>query len=244
MNVIIPAEASLDVYKAAYIIFKKRQLKMCNLEITYPTRAFTVADRDIAISVHVNFLEDQKVTQFNGFHDVMQSFGNPVDMRFLEHIPDAILFCFKNEDRTLLAAQLFAAFDAFESNLRESVGVPELIASRELRNAGGYNILIGKGDKYLSPEERITLFKSRQVQFVVFETGDSYGVQKCISYPLPDLTLFARDYLSSDRACWFVHRRGHLVVSKTKCTPSVSVDDLVTHLCEFLDQNSRINARS
>lgn len=240
MNVIIPAEASLDVYKAAYVIFKKRQLKMCNLVVAYPTRSFVLADRDVTINAHIAVGSDRNITQYKGFQDVMVAYGNPVDMKFLEHVPDPIMFCFRDEDRTMLAAQLFAAFDAFEANLREAMSVPELMSSREIKKAGGFNIILGVGEKFLCPEERITLFRSKQIQFVVFESGDSYGVQKCISQELPNLATFARESLGEDFASWFIHRRGHIVVSKTKCTPSVTLDELVARLCAYLNQNSRV----
>lgn len=240
MNVIIPAEATLDVYKAAYVIFKKRQLKLCNIVVAYPTRSFVMADRDVTICAHISVGADRNITQYKGFRDVMAAYGNPVDMKFLEHVPDPILYCFRNEDRTMLAAQLFAAFDAFEANLREATSVPELMSSREIKKAAGFNIIIGVGEKFLCPEERITLFRSKQIQFVVFESGDSYGVQKCISQELPNLATFAKEYLGDDIASWFVHRRGHVVVSKAKCTPSATLDELVERLCAFLHQNSRV----
>ena len=244
MNIIIPAEASLDVYKAAYVIFKKRQLRLCNLEIVYPTRSFVMADNDVVIDVHVSVGAVRNVMKYKGFQDVMNAYGNPIDMKFLEHIPDTMLLCFRNEDRTLLAAELFASFDAFEANLREAMSVPELLSAREIKKAGGCNIVLGTGERFLCSEERILLFKSRQVQYVVFESGGSYGVQRCISQNLPSLSTFAKEYLAEDTTSWFVHRRGHVVVSKAACTPSVSLDELVARLCAYLGhQNIKSGAQ-
>lgn len=238
MNVILPAEATLDAYKAAYVLYKKHLLYMCNIVFAYPTKAFTISQNDVLINVHVQVDSTCKVRRFSGFADVMAHYGNPVDMRFLEHVPESIMFCFRHDDKTILTDKLFKAFADFEANTREAASVPELLSTRKSLKVQGYCIVLGTGDTFLCPDERLALFRSRQVHYVVFSSGDSYGVQRCISMELPSLSDFAKDYLNDDRSNWFAHRRGHLVVSKAQCAPTVSLDELVKRLRAYL-QNQR-----
>lgn len=238
MNVVIPAEATLDIYKAAYVVWRKRQLKLCNLVVAYPTRAFNMADKDIVIGVHIEMQKDKSQTFYHGYQDVMAAFNNPIDLKFLDHIPDSVMMCFREDDKSILALKLFQAFDAFEINLKEVMSIHQLLETRKVFHAGRHTVVIGSGENFLSSEERILLFKNKRAQYVIFSSGDAYGIQRCVSQKSPSLRDFAAEYLSSDTRNWFIHRRGHIIVSKSGHTPTISFDELVSLFSMYLNQNA------
>lgn len=239
MNLVIPAEASMDVLKAAYAVFKHYNLKLSNIEIAYPNKSFRMLDGDVAIGVYVDS-GPVDVRVFDGFKDVLGGFlGSPPEMRFLEHIPDHLLMCFHESDKTLLVNSVFNAFAAFDKNLREAVGVTSLMADRASIAVGAWNIVVADKDSFLSPEERVRLFRSANVHYIVFASGKSVGVQKCLSRSCPMLSDFAGKHMTEP--CWFVHRRGHLVVNKTDCSPACGTNELAERLVKFLSAQTQKN---
>lgn len=231
MNIVIPAEASLDVLKAAYAVWRRNNLRLTNIEIAYPTSPFRVFDGDVLIGMYIS-TDRLSVTSLTGFRDTMEYLGNPPDMRFLEHVPSQLPMFYYEQDKTLLVSSIFGAFNAFAKNLRDAASISELLSGRSQFSVGQWNVVVAAKDQFLTPEERVRLFRS-DIHYIVFASGNTVGVQKCMSRPCPLLTTFAEKHLSQDKN-WFVHRRGHLVSNKNGCAPEKTGQELADLLREYL----------
>lgn len=233
MNLVIPAEASTDVLKAAYVYYRQFNMRLTNIEIAYPNKPFRMFDSDIVIGVHVD-AGPLNVTRISGYRDAMGRLNNPAEMRFLEHVPDQMSMCFHNPEKTLLIHEVFKAFEAYDRNIREAISVTAMLEDRTSLQAGGWNIVVAPKDKFLTPDERILLFRSASIHYIVFASGNTVGVQKCVSRKCPLLTTFAEKMGLTANPAWFSHRRGHLVTSKADCAPPLAVEELAELLQTYL----------
>lgn len=237
MNIVLPAEANLDLYKAAYVIFKERNMRLTNLTIAYPTKSFAVGQLDICLGMDI-IRENQQGKNFSGFEDVMKNaVKNSTAYAFLRHIPESVMYCFREFDKTILAWNIFQAFDNFAANMKSIAEIPDKTTGRVEYHVGGYRILCAPtGDTYLTPEDRIILFRSGY-HYIVFASGNTVGVQKSLIRHIPALTDFAKD-MGLDPVIWFTHRMGHLVISKNNRTPNLSPEEMCELLAKFLVQKN------
>ncbi len=238
MRVVIPADAGADIYKALYVLVKHHRLTVSNIEVVYPTRQFDLPDTAILLGVYTDVAPNSNIQRFDGLADVMAALNNPTEFRFLHHIPNTVVYLHNEKDKAILAYKLFDAFDNFAFNLSEETTVSQLLSSRSFVDAGKFRVVMGTGSDFLTASERIRLFKTGQVHFIVFSSGQSYGVHKRVSCELPSLSEFYSQCIpAADRKNWFAHRRGHVLVTKQGTAPTTTIEQLATLLCGFI-QNS------
>lgn len=239
MRVAIPADAGADIFKALYVLVKHHRLTVSNIEVVYPTRQFDLPESAILLGVYTDVAAHSNIQRYDGLTDVMTALHNPTEFRFLHHIPNTAVYLFNEKDKAILAHKLFEAFDNFAFNLSEETTVGQLMASRTFVDAGKYRIVLGTGSDFLTASERIRLFKTGQVHFIVFSSGQAYGVHKRVSCALPSLSEFYNQCIpAADRKNWFSHRRGHVLVTKQGTSPATSIEELVAFLRDFIQKSS------
>ena len=237
MNVIIPAEAGLDIYKAAYVILQEKNLYLQNLVFVYPTKEFTVNPKDITIGMDI-LREGHTGKNYADLNEVMRAFRKSSKYNFLNHLPDSLMMCYREHDKTVLANYLFKAFACFEKNMEKMFDLPNKIKERKEFSVGNFRIMcVSTREEYLTPEDRIALFKTG-FHYIVFCKSAGSGVQKCVHRRAPMLTEFA-EYARLNQQIWFTHCRGHLVITKNTHTPDLTVDELCAKLQEFLQTKVR-----
>lgn len=212
---------------------------MQNLVFAYPTKEFTVNPKDITIGMDI-LREGHTGKNYSDFNDVINSFKRASRYNFLNHLPESLMMCYREHDKTVLAMNLFKAFTCFERNMNSMFELPQKIKERKELLVGKYRIMcVTTPEEYLTPEDRIALFKTG-FHYIVFCNSAGSGVQKCVHRRSPMLTEFAK-YARLNQNIWFIHCRGHLVISKNTHTPDLTVDELCAKLQEFLSGYGRSN---
>jgi len=234
MQVIIPAEATLDHYKAAFVLLRERNLPMSNLTVAYPQKSFNIGGKDICVGTFISRPTDTG-RNYNSLHDVLVDLHRQNQYAFLTHIPSQLLMCHREHDKTRLAIKLFDSFEAFRRNYADQFSIQQKINERRTITAGKYRIICADSkESYLTPEDRIALYKTG-FQYIVFAAENTIGIQKTLLRRYPLLTDFAQ-CADLDPNLWFVHNYGHLVISKNNRTPDKTVDELCALLEDFLTQ--------
>lgn len=211
-NIILPAEAPFDLYKAAYVFYQKRNLRLCHFVFVYPNKQFSTRNGDVLLGINVD-TGNQSVTKFARLSEVMEFFGDSIEFRFLNQIPEDVFYGFRNKDRTRVLDSIFTFFENYRQSMAELMGFETIISNHELREVAGLRVVIQSGDKFISPDERIVLFRSG-VDYVVWTTNKEPGIQKNLCSNAPTLSGFAKSshMLPGD---WFVPSKGHMMVAKT-----------------------------
>lgn len=234
MQVVIPAEASLDLYKAAYVILREKNLLFSNLTIAYPQKGFSLGKDDICVGMNI-VRPGEGGKNYDTLQEVITDMRCRNRYAFLTHLPNQLLMCFREHDKTILAINLYAAFDAFRRNFDDQFSLPQKISERKTYTVGKFRIICADSKEYfLTPEDRIALFKTGY-QYIVFSSDNTVGIQRTLQRRCPLLTDFAR-FANLDSNIWFTHRFGHLVISKNNRTPDRTPGDLCEMLQAFLSQ--------
>lgn len=228
MNLYLPAEAPLDLYKAAYALYLRNNLRLCDLQFIYPHKGFSVHKSDILIGVHLDRV--QQNTLFLSFEDVLNYLGDTSEFNFLRQIPDDIIYGFRERDRTLMANKLFNFFTNYKQSMVELSNVESLLSDHIVMEVGRHKIVIQNDTIFLSPEERVLLFRNGY-HYVIFNSRPQVGIQKNLQRKVPSLQKFADHAHLSDKSTWFIHRKGHLVLSRE----AYSKDSLVEQFIKFLE---------
>lgn len=212
-NVILPAEAPFDLYKAAYVFYHKRNLRLCHFTFVYPNKPFTTHSGDVLLGINVD-TGNQAVTKFARFPEVLEFFSDNLEFRFLYQISDDVLCGFANKDRTRTLDAVFAFFDNYRRSMAELMGYETIVRNHNMHTVNGIRIVVQSGDKFISPDERIVLFRCG-VDYVVFSTVSEPGIQKNLCSNAPTLSGFAKSarMLEGD---WFAPAKGHMLVAKSK----------------------------
>ena len=212
-NIILPAEAPFDLYKAAYVFYHKRNLRLCHFTFVYPNKPFATRNGDILLGINVD-TGNQAVLKYARLSEVMESFGDNLEFRFLYQISDDVICGFANKDRTRTLDAVFTFFDNYRRSMAELMGYETIIHNHELRVVNGIRIVVQSGDRFISPDERIVLFRSG-IDYVVFSTVSEPGIQKNLCSNAPTLSGFAKSphMLDGD---WFTPSKGHMLVAKVK----------------------------
>jgi len=213
-KILLPAEAPLDLYKAAFIFYKKYNLNFCDFLFIYPNKPFTVRNNDILLGVNIEV--NEKVVKLNSLEEAVSYLGASDEFEFLFSIPDSVLLGFSVKDKTLTLIRLFEFFSTYYRNLVRNTPLTELLDKIDIVKYNNLKISIQKDGHFISPEERLVLFKSPGVDFCIFYSNGTVGIQKnLIRKKTPLLTqLSLKKYLPTEYN-WFIHRRGHLLVSKS-----------------------------
>lgn len=239
MNVIIPAEAPLELYKCAYVVMRERNMRFSNLVVAYPQKGFQVATTDICLGMLGIDRQEGTGKNYESLSEVMQGLRCQSRYAFLTHLPTQLLMCYREIDKTILATKLFDAFDAFRRNFDDQFALADKIRERHTFTEGGYRTICADSkESFLTPEDRIALFKTGY-QYIAFASDNTVGVQKTLHRHCPSLTEFAR-FAELDPEIWFTHRYGHLVITKNSRTPNLSALELCEKLQEFLRQKKSV----
>lgn len=227
-NVILPAEAPFDLYKAAYIFYQRRNLRLCHFTFVYPNKQFSTRNGDVLLGINVD-TGNQSVIKFARLSEVMEHFGDNLEFRFLYQIPDDVYYGFKNKDKTRVLDAVFTFIDNYRSNMADLMGYEAIISRHNLVEVGGLRIVVQEGDAFISPDERIVLFRSG-VDYVVWSTNKQPGIQKNLCSNVPTLSGFAKSshMLPGD---WFAPSKGHMLVVKSGST---STEELTAGFTAYL----------
>ncbi len=239
MNVVMPAEAPLELYKCAYVVMRERNLRFSNLVIAYPQKGFQVSPTDVCLGMLGIERPDATGKNFESLSETMQALHCQSRYGFLTHLPTQLLMCYREVDKTILATKLFDAFDAFRRNFDDQFALTDKIRERRTFTEGNYQIICADSkESFLTQEDRIALFKTGY-QYIAFASDNTVGVQKTLHRHCPSLTEFAK-FANLDPEIWFTHRLGHLVITKNSRTPNLSALELCEKLQEFLRQKKSV----
>jgi hypothetical protein len=239
MNVVMPAEAPLELYKCAYVVMRERNLRFSNLVIAYPQKGFQVSPTDVCLGMLGIERPDAAGKNFESLSETMQALRCQSRYGFLTHLPTQLLMCYREVDKTILATKLFDAFDAFRRNFDDQFALTDKIRERRTFTEGNYQIICADSkESFLTQEDRIALFKTGY-QYIAFASDNTVGVQKTLHRHCPSLTEFAK-FANLDPEIWFTHRLGHLVITKNSRTPNLSALELCEKLQEFLRQKKSV----
>ena len=210
-NIILPAEAPFDLYKAAYVFYQRRNLRLCHFTFVYPNKQFSTRNGDVLLGINVD-TGNQTVTKFARLSEVMDFFGDNLEFRFIYQISDDVYYGFKNKDKTRTLDAVFTFFDNYRQSMAELMGFETIIGRHNLVEVNGLKIVVQEGEAFISPDERIVLFRSG-IDYVVWSTNQQPGIQKNLCSNVPTLSSFAKSkfMLAGD---WFVPSKGHMLVAK------------------------------
>lgn len=232
-NVVLPAEAPLDLYKAAYVYYKRFNLRLCNFIFAYPNKSFNVSRNDVMLGMHVN-TGGRDVEKYMRFDEVMDTLGGPIEFKFLYQIPEDVFYGFRNRDKTVVLSALFEYFDNYTKSIAELSGADEILAAHTVHEVGDLRIVVQNPKEFITPDERIILFKNGY-HYVVFVSEPSVGIQKNLSKRVPTLSGFA-EVAGLRSGDWFVHRRGHLIVSRSAKMPDMNM--LIEQFIKYLSETN------
>ena len=230
-TIIIPAEAPLDLYKAAYVFYKRENLRLCNTQFVYPNKAFSMPKGCILLGMHIDTC-GRDVTTFMRFSEVMDHFGEPLEFKFLYQLSEDLFYGFRDRDKTLVMSDLFKFFDNYAKTMAELSSPDEIIAEHTVHDIGDLRIVVQNEHRFITPDERIVLFRNG-FHYVVFRSAPVIGIQKNLGANIPTLSGFA-DFAGLRNSDWFVHRNGHMIVSRPPGTPDAHmlIESLISYLSE------------
>lgn len=226
MNIVLPAEAGLDLYKAAYVIYKINNLRLSNISFLYPHKPCNIGHKDIVLGMH---LEKTRQQQFMSFEEVLSHYGDCATYAFLRQIPDDVVYGFHAADKMYSCMKIFDFFEAYRTAIILHTNVASITDQHYVHEINEYKVLVQNGNIFITPDERIVLFR-QGFDYVVFCAAPQVGVQKNLCKHIPSCTaLAAHARYSSDE--WFMHKKGHLIMSREK----MSLDALLHNLTNFLN---------
>lgn len=230
-NIVLPAEAPLDLYKAAYVYYRRYNLRLCNFVFAYPNKSFSIVRNDVMLGMHVS-TGGRDVEKYMRFEEVMNALGDPIEFKFLYQIPEDVFYGFRNRDKTVVLSELFAYFDNYTKSIAELSGADEILSNHTVHEIGDIRVVVQNPKEFITPDERIILFKNGY-HYVIFVSAPSVGIQKNLSKKVPTLSGFAETAGLRD-GDWFVHRRGHLIVSRSDKMPDMNalIEKFIKHLSE------------
>ena len=237
-TIIMPAEAPLDLFKAAYVFYKRDNLRLCNIQFAYPNKAFSMPKGCTLLGMHID-TGGRSVSKFMRFSEVMEHLGDPLEFRFLHQIAEDTFYGFRNRDKTLVMGAVFEFFDNYARTMAELSSADEIVADHVIHDIGNLRVVVQSEHRFITPDERIVLFKNG-FHYVVFRSAPAVGIQKNLGANIPTLSGFA-DHAGLRTSDWFVHRNGHMLVSRSNVTPDAHklIESFISYLSEFTVASGR-----
>lgn len=235
-NVLLPAEASLEMLRVAYALQAKFELRFCDFVFVYPNRRFSLKREDVIVGLNIS--SEFPVKRFNTLAEVITEYGNIPEAKYLHLVPDEVLAGFRGKDKTAVLMSVFAFFRDFSMSMAEAQSVPALLSACTVDDVCGMKVVTAP--QFLSPEDRIVLFQAGH-DYVVFQTDGAVGVQRSLLSSAPSLRGIKPLLPTRDK--WFAHSRGHMLLS-TGRKPPLTIDELRLALVSYIQKqhSARIGA--